>query len=540
MSATVSGRDESRPEPPLAPAPARPVADEIGASRRVHDASSVQAYVVTLGMVGGAVIIGMILRQFLASPNIALVFLTAVLASAVAFGLWPSLFGSLIAVFAYNVFFLKPIYTVTIADPENVVAMFFFVVVAVIVSNLTSRVRNQAIAARRRARTMEDLYLFSRKLGAASSLEELLQAIADQIALMLEVRVRLLLPEGDDLAMRAASPGADEFSKSAFDAARWCWRNNRPAGRGTDSLAGENWLLLPLRTGRGVAGVLGLLDNGSGPLLDADQRRLLDTLLDQTALAIERITLAQDVDRARLAAETDRLRSAMLTSISHDLRTPLASILGAATSLKTQPEDLDETDKREMIGTIQEEAERLNRFIGNLLDMTRIESGAIVAGTSMVDLSELVGSALERTQRILAEHRVEVRLATDLPMLKLDEVLFEQVLFNLLDNAAKYAPRGSIVRLQARAEDHYVRLELLDEGDGIPAADMERIFDKFYRVHATDRRRAGTGLGLAICRGFVEALGGRIVAGNRTDRAGAVFTITLPVPAQPALQGDAA
>ena len=542
MSATVSGRRESRPAALLAPPPAHPVAQEIGASRPVHDAFSLQAYVATLGMVGGAVIIGMILRQFLASPNIALVFLTAVLASAVAFGLWPSLFASFVAVFAYNVFFLQPIYTITIADPENIVAMFFFVIVAVIVSNLTSRVRNQAIAARRRARTMEDLYLFSRKLGAASSLEDLLQAIAEQIALMLEVRVRLLLPQGDDLAMRAASPGANEFSEATLDAARWCWRNNRPAGRGTDSRAEENWLLLPLRTGRGVAGVLGLLDkeNGSGPLLDADQRRLLDTLLDQTGLAIERITLAQDVDRARLAAETDRLRSAMLTSISHDLRTPLASILGAATSLKTQPEDLGEADKREMIGTIQEEAERLNRFIGNLLDMTRIESGAIVAGTSMVDLSELVGSALERTQRILAGHRVDVRLATDLPMLKLDEVLFEQVLFNLLDNAAKYAPRGSVIRLQARAEDQFVRLDLLDEGDGIPIADMERIFDKFYRVHATDRRRAGTGLGLAICRGFVEALGGRIVAGNRTDRSGAVFTITLPVPAQPALQGDAA
>src|SRR5512143_3484502 len=180
MSAAVTGRRESRPEALLAPAPAHPVTEEIGASRPVHDAFSLQAYAATLGMVGGAVIVGMILRQFLASPNIALVFLTAVLASAVAFGLWPSLFASIVAVFAYNVFFLQPIYTITIADPENIVAMFFFVIVAVIVSNLTSRVRNQAIAARRRARTMEDLYLFSRKLGAAPSLEDLLQAIADQ------------------------------------------------------------------------------------------------------------------------------------------------------------------------------------------------------------------------------------------------------------------------------------------------------------------------------------------------------------------------
>jgi two-component system, OmpR family, sensor histidine kinase KdpD len=419
--------------------------------------------------------------------------------------------------------------------------MFFFVVVAVIVSNLTSRVRSQAIAARQRAQTMEDLYLFSRKLGAAASLDDLLQAITEQIALMLGLQARLLLAEGGKLSLRAASPGAEPFSAAEFRAAYTCWSDNRPAGRGTNVRPEEPWLYLPLRTGRGVVGVMALRNRAANATLSSDQRRLLDTLLDQAALAIERITLAQDVDRARLAAETNRLRSALLTSISHDLRTPLASILGAATSLKTQPEDLDEAGKREMISTIQDEAERLNRFIGNLLDMTRIESGAIVAGTSMADLSEIVGSALERTARILAEHRVELRLPADLPMLKLDVVLFEQVLVNLLDNAAKYAPRGSVIRLQARTDAGFVLFEVLDEGDGIPAAELERVFDKFYRVHAADRRRAGTGLGLAICRGFVEALGGRILAGNRTDRTGAVFTITLPFPAQlPTLQGDAA
>jgi len=320
-----------------------------------------------------------------------------------------------------------------------------------------------------------------------------------------------------------------------------CWREDRPFGRGTDKEANLSWLFLPMRTSRGVVGVAGVSGGKPDAFLADDERRLLDALLDQTALAIERIMLAQDVDRARLAAETDRLRSAMLTSISHDLRTPLASILGAATSLKTQPRDLDEASKREMIGTIQEEAERLNRFIGNLLDMTRIESGAIAPGSSMVDLSEIVGSALQRAGKILADHRVEMRLPADLPMLTLDAVLFEQVLFNLLDNAAKYSPQGSVIRLRAEADQQNLRLEILDEGEGIPAVDIERIFDKFYRVHATDRRRAGTGLGLAICRSFVEAMAGHIVAGNRSDRTGAVFTITLPIPAQPAaLQGDAA
>ncbi len=532
---------EVRADAATALAPGRRIVEAVRALGARGDAAGWKAYFGTLAMVAGAVGIGLVLRLFLDSANISLVFLTAVLASAVAYGLWPSLFASIAAVLAYNVFFLQPLYTVTIADPENVVAMFFFVIVAVIVSNLTSRVRSQAIAARQRAQTMEDLYLFARKLGGAPSLDDLLHASAEQIALMLKLRVRLLLPEGGGLVLRAASPPGGAFTAAEMAAATGCWLDGRPSGRGTNILTEGPWLFLPIRTSRGVVGVVGLAGERPELTPGPDQRRLLDALLDQAALAIERITLAQDVDRARLAAETDRLRSAMLTSISHDLRTPLASILGAATSLKTQPDDLDEADKREMIGTIQEEAERLNRFIGNLLDMTRIESGAVVTGTSMVDLSEIVGSALQRAGKMLAGHRIEMRLPSDLPMLKLDAVLFEQVLFNLLDNAAKYAPRDSVIWLRAGAQERAVRLEILDEGDGIPASDIERIFDKFYRVHATDRRRAGTGLGLAICRGFVEALGGHIVAGNRPDRSGAIFTITLPIPAQPAsLQGDAA
>jgi two-component system sensor histidine kinase KdpD len=406
------------------------------------------------------------------------------------------------------------------------------VIVAVIVSNLTSRVRSQAIAARQRAQTTEQLYLFSRKLSAAVTLEDLLWASADHIALMLRVEVLLLLSAEGEPILSAAQPPGDGLSEADLAAARWCWSNNRAAGRDGEAHTGARRLFLPMHTGRGVVAVIGLKAERPGAPLGTDQRRLLEALCDQAALAIERIHLARDVDRARLAVETDRLRSALLTSISHDLRTPLASILGAATSLTTQPEALDETGKREMITTIQEEAERLNRFIGNLLDMTRLESGAVVPRSSMADLSEIVGSALERATRILDLHPVEVRLPPDLPMLKLDVVLFEQVLFNLLDNAAKYTAPGSLIGLQAQHVGEVVELQILDQGDGIPAADLDRIFDKFYRVLAADRRRAGTGLGLAICRGFVEAMGGTITAGNRADRPGAVFTLTLPVPRQ--------
>jgi two-component system sensor histidine kinase KdpD len=289
---------------------------------------------------------------------------------------------------------------------------------------------------------------------------------------------------------------------------------------------------LPIRTGRGAVGVVGIDNDSPGPLLSPDQRRLLDALSDQTALAIERINLAEDLDRAKIVAETDRLRSALLTSLSHDLRTPLASILGSATTLDSYGTRLDEQARQELTGTIREEAERLNRFIANLLDMTRLESGAIEPRLGAVDLAELIGSALERATKILSAHRVELDIPADLPMLDLDPVLFEQVLFNLLDNAAKYAPSGSLIRIEAREDRDRVRLAVIDEGAGIAPADLERVFDKFYRVHAQDRQRAGTGLGLAICRGFIEAMGGAIVAENRRDRPGAIFTLTLPMSAE--------
>jgi len=341
--------------------------------------------------------------------------------------------------------------------------------------------------------------------------------------------------------VRAGYPPEDELEEADLAAAKWAWGHNRPAGRGADTLPGAKWLFLPMRTGRGPVGLVGIDPGRPGALLTPDQRRLLDALMDQAAIAIERVTLAEDVDRAKLAAETERLRSALLTSISHDLRTPLASILGSATSLKSYGPMLDEASRRELAATIQEEAERLNRFIANLLDMTRLESGAIRPRTGPVDLAELVGSALERAGRILAGHRVDVDLAASLPMLNLDAVLFEQVLFNLLDNAAKYAPAGSLIVVRAGREDGHVRVEVLDEGEGIPQEDVERIFDKFYRVHARDRQRAGTGLGLAICRGFVEAMGGAIKAGNRRDRTGAVFTLTLPAMADmPGMEEEAA
>jgi two-component system, OmpR family, sensor histidine kinase KdpD len=224
------------------------------------------------------------------------------------------------------------------------------------------------------------------------------------------------------------------------------------------------------------------------------------------------------------------MRAALLTSISHDLRTPLASILGTVSSLRRFGDKYDATDREELLATLEGEAERLNRFVANLLDMTRLESGAIQLKVDLVDAAEIIGAALERAGTVLAKHRVEVSIEPDLPMLRLDPFLFDQVLFNLLDNAAKYAMEGSRIDIKARRDGDVLAVEIIDEGPGIPPGDLERVFDKFYRVHAQDRRRAGTGLGLAICRGFVEAQGGRIDARNRPDRSGAILTVRLPVP----------
>jgi two-component system, OmpR family, sensor histidine kinase KdpD len=489
------------------------------------------AWLGSLAFVAAALGVGLVLHQALGVGSIALAFLTAVLVSSVAYGLWPALLACLASVLAYNFFFLPPLYTFTIADPENVVALFFFAITAVIASNLTARVRAQAITARQRVRTTEELYQFSRKLAGAGNLDDLLWATVHQIALMLRVRVVILLPEGNGVAVRAGFPPEDSLDHADMAAARWCWEKNRAAGRGADTLPGAKRLFMPMQTGRGAVGVIGIDRDEPGPLLTPDQHRLLDALADQAALAIERVNLVEDVDRARLIAETDRLRAALLTSISHDLRTPLASILGSATSLAMQGEALDHATRLDLIRTIQEESERLNRFIGNLLDMTRIESGPMQLRTGPVEVSDVIGTALRRAAKILTGHQTRIRVEHNLPMLDLDDVLFEQVLFNLLDNAAKYAPSGSLVTIAAWRRNGHVCLQVMDEGPGIPPADLEHVFDKFYRVGGADRRRAGTGLGLAICRGFVEAMHGTITAANRTDRSGAVFTITLPVPA---------
>lgn len=491
--------------------------------------ASLAPYLGSALTVGLALIAGLAVDQLVDLPNISMMFLAAVLFAAVRYGLGPSLFASVLSTLSYNYFFLEPLHTFTVADPSNVVALFFFLLVAVLTSNLTARVRAEARASRQRAESATALYNFSRKVAAIGEIDDLLWAVAHQIALMLRVHVILLLPdEAGGVSVRIGYPPDDELNDADLAAAHWAWDHGKPAGRGSETLPGARRLFLPLATERGMIGVMGLDREGAGPMFTPDQKRLLDALCDQAAVAIERINLKQDIDRARVANETERLRTALLTSISHDFRTPLASIIGSVSSLRSLWHKFDDMTREDLLHTAQTEAERLNRFIGNILDMTRLEAGALAPRQELLDIAEIVTTTLAEAKPLLLHHTVRLDLPPDLPLLLGDAVLLRQILVNLVDNAAKYAPPGSEIVLGGSVDMAGIAISVQDEGPGIMPDNLERIFDRFYRVGDVDRRRAGTGLGLAICRGFAEAMGGRIVAANRSDRSGAVFTLSFP------------
>ncbi len=497
-------------------------------TRAVGEGIDPMPYAVSTLTIGLAIVLGRLIQLVAPLPNISLVFLAAILFTAVNYGLWPSLFASLLSTLAYNFFFLPPLYTFTITDPANVLALIFFTVVAVLTSNLTARTRRQIVVAQAQIKTTTELNSFSRKLAGINDLDDLLWAASFQIASMLKLRVVFLFPADGHMSVAAGYPPDDVADEADLAAARWAFDHQCPAGRGSNTLPGAKRLFLPIRTASGMLAVVGLDREAPGPLFTADEGRLLDALLDQIAVSIERIRLAEDIDNARVMSETERLRGALLTSISHDLRTPLASIIGAVSSLRSYFDRYDAKQRGELIATIEDEAERLNRFVGNLLDITRLEAGALNIRADRVEIGELVETALRRAARLLARHRVEVDLSPDLPPVRADSVLLEQVIFNLLDNAAKYSGPGSLVRISAERAHDEVLIRVSDEGEGIPPDEIEHIFDKFHRVRAGDQRPAGTGLGLAVCRGFVEAFGGRITAANRTDRRGAQFTVMLP------------
>jgi len=480
-------------------------------------------------MVAAALAVAIALDRGIEVPNVSLVFLPAVLGSAMRFGLVPALYAALLSAAAYNFFFLPPLYTFTVADPANVVALGVFALVAVLTSQLAAESRRRLGEAREQARRMGQLRAFSGTLAGVGDLEGVLAVSARQIAAMAETGVVLLMPGAEGrLETRQIWPADAALGEGDRAAAEWAWTQDRPAGRGAAILPGARWLFLPLRTERGPVAVMGL-----DQALAAERRPLVEALAAQAAVALERVLLAADIDRARRLAESERLRSALLNSLSHDLRTPLSSILTAASGLQRGGPGYDEAARRLLAATIQSEAERMNRFVGNLLDMTRLESGALAPRCELIDLADVVATALEALAGPLAEHRIALTMPAELPMIAADFVLAEQIVINLLDNAAKYGPPGGTITLAGAATAGAVVLTVADQGPGLPPEKLAQVFDKFARLHAGDRQRAGTGLGLAICRGFAEAMGGTVAAANRIDRSGAAFTLSLP--AGPAL-----
>jgi len=468
--------------------------------------------------------------------NVSLVFVVPVFIAAMRHGLVASSFAAILAVLSYNFFFLPPLYTFTIADPHNVVALFFLLFIAILASALASRLRMQTVRLRAEARRSADLHGFGRKIADVTTLDDLLWVVVAQLARTLRVEVVVLMPErradpASRLQVRAAFPPEDEIDEADLAAARWSWDHDTPTGAGTDTLPGARRLFLPLGTAQGKVALLGVLAGEQAGPLAPEQRRLLDALSDQAAIAIEKMLLVEQVNEERVASERERVRSAMLASVSHDLRTPLASIIGAISSLRSYSAQYDEAARRELLATAQEEAERLNRFVGNLLDMTRLDAGAIAPHLEPVDVGDLVSTMLRRAQPLLARHKVTSDIPADLPPVSADFPLIEQALFNLIDNAAKYAPANTGIEVSAVHSGDMVEIRIRDEGPGIAEEALPHVFDKFFRASNGDRKRPGTGLGLAIARGFVEAMGGGVVAANRADRSGAEFRVRLKVAA---------
>lgn len=461
--------------------------------------------------------------------SLSLIFMTAVVVVASRRGMGPSALASVLGFLSYDLFFVDPRLTFTVTDRSELLTLCLFLVASLITGNLAARLRARIEAQATIAERTNKLYDFSRRVAAAATAYDVIWASVSHVATTLRCEAVLLMPEpGGELQVVGGFPPEDRLEVRDQSAAQFTWDKGEPAGRGSDTLPTARWFFLPLVTAERRLGVLGIAF-ADDRLLARTDRRLLDALVDQIALALERLRLTEELSETRLATETERLRTALLSSVSHDLRTPLVTIIGAAGSLADTP-DLAPAARQDLAENIREEGERLDRYVQNLLDMTRLGHGALKPHMAPLDLAELVGSARHRLRGPLRAHQVLAEVPDTLPLVLADGVLLEQVLVNVLDNAAKYAPAGSTIVLAARTAGAKVDLSVSDTGIGIPPAEQQRVFDMFYRVAEGDRQRAGTGLGLAICKGLIEAMGGTIRAETASqDGPGTRIVITLPL-----------
>ncbi|WP_394847322.1 sensor histidine kinase KdpD [Pendulispora brunnea] len=463
-------------------------------------------------------------------PDTVMVYLLGIVLVSMRYGYGPSLLAAVASVVCFDFFFIPPYLTFAVGDLSHLVTFAVMFLVAGIISRLTTRVREQAQGAGERERRTASLYAMSRELATAKTLEHVVSIGQRHIGDVFGARVVVL--RAGSLAPIVREGASLELDDKEKGVASWVWQNGQMAGAGTDTLPSARGVYLPLRASRGKLGVLGALATTPESLIEPQRRQHLEAFGAQLAAAMERAELAEEAQHARLQIESEQLRNALLSSVSHDLRTPLAVVTGAASTLLER--NIAEGTRRELTETILHESDRLNRLVRNLLDVTRVEAGALRVKKEWQPLEEVVGAALHRVDAALQGREIITDLPDDLPLVPLDSVLIEQVLVNLLENAAKYTPAHASISIAARAQhkpENQVQVTVADRGPGIAPGEEERIFEKFYRAQ---EGRGGAGLGLTICRGIVAAHGGRIWAENRsTDEGGAMFHFTLPIEGEP-------
>ncbi|MCB8880889.1 sensor histidine kinase KdpD [Acidisoma cellulosilytica] len=487
-------------------------------------------WIAGIGVIALVVGIGELSQPWLNHEALGMVFLAAVMAVAAFYGLAIGLFAAALGFLSWNFFFLPPLYQLTINDPRDVVALVVFGIVASSTGLLAGRVRAEALAAQGRIEGLRRIGLFSRRLGEPATEDELMVEIAQQAAALApEAAVLTDTPAG--LTVRALRPeGSPALDESSLAAARWTLARQEEAGSGTATLPSAPWRFLPIRTSRGTVGVLGFRPPAAG-LLSTPSLQAVLALADQAAVALERVRLAAEAARGEALSETQALRTALLNSLSHDLRTPLTGIRGSAETLRASWERLSEPTRQDLLASIEEDVGRMTRFLSNIMDLTRLEGGDITPRLTGLDLAPLIDAVCSRVPGAL---HMAVSVSEGLAC-RADRSLLEQALTNILENAVKYSPEGAGIRLLALEEKGRVIITLADEGIGIPPEDLAQVFDSFYRAKHGDRVAPGTGLGLAIARGFVQAMGGTISALSprpdlpRDGLPGTVITISLPL-----------
>jgi two-component system sensor histidine kinase KdpD len=484
-----------------------------------------------VGTIAVSTLAALALRGHLTATNLAVFYLLGLVAVASRCSRQVAVVASFLSVAAFDFFCVPPYLTFVVADYEYLVTFGGMLVVALVISTQTVRIREQAAQAAEREARAGALYRLSRSLSAEPRVFEAARAAAELAEDFFGVRVVIFLPDDGKLTFRRRTADLLPVPTSDVEAAQWAFDHARKAGKGMANFREATAEYIPLRGSRETFGVMAVLPDARGKIFAPEQQNLLEVFANQTAVAMERTLSQRSAEESRIRMETEQMRSSLLSAVSHDLRTPLASITGAASTLRSQGERLPAEVRDELLESISDEAERLGRLVGNLLDMTRFESGAVQLRRDFYPLEEIVGAALQRLERQLAGREVTVRIPDDLAPVYGDDVLLGQVVVNLIENALKYTPKGSPLEVEAgsgalKETGDAVVMEIRDRGPGIVAGEEQRIFEKFYRAGAKGVQ--GAGLGLAICRAIVQAHQGSIEALNR-EGGGAVFRVRLPV-----------